>query len=447
MNTFNPQRFLCKRIPSRLNIGLALASVIVLPLLSPSAFANGFSLNDYELTGKVSAEQRLFFNKSDEPSGGGNQLDYGQTSLALEPELYWGWNNSYNSLTFTPYFRQDAQDNHRTHFDIRELSYIHASDDWELRAGIRKVFWGVTEFQHVVDVINQTDAVEDIDGEDKLGQLMVNYSSVNDWGIVDIYLLPGFRERSFVGEKSRLRPNLLVDDENVQYSSSAKENHVDFAIRWSQTLGDFDVGSYWFHGTNREPTLSPVIINGVAMLQQHYGQMNQVGVDVQATIEDWLWKFEAIYRLTDDDESQYNESEGNEDRNISGDDFFSGQAGFEYSFIGVFDSIIDVGLLMEYGFDSRGEPTATDSGASNQNDLYIGSRIAFNDMQSSEILMGIGTDLDHNASSFLIEGNRRLGENFKVSIDMRLFQSSYEYDFLHFIDEDDHIQIGVDWYF
>ena len=60
------------------------------------------------------------------------------------------------------------------HGDIRELAYVHASDDWELRLGIRKEFWGVTEFQHLVDVINQTDGVEDFDGEDKLGQQMVN---------------------------------------------------------------------------------------------------------------------------------------------------------------------------------------------------------------------------------------------------------------------------------
>ena len=49
-------------------------------------------------------------------------------------------------------------------------------------------------------------------------------------------------------------------------------------------------------------------------------------------------------------------------------------------------------------------------------------------MQSSEMLMGIGTDLDHSATSLVIEANRRFGDNLKASLDMRLFQSSYAYE-------------------
>ena len=57
----------------------------------------------------------------------------------------------------------------RTHGDIRELAYVHARVMiGSFVVGIRKEFWGVTEFQHLVDVINQTDGVEDFDGEDKL---------------------------------------------------------------------------------------------------------------------------------------------------------------------------------------------------------------------------------------------------------------------------------------
>ena len=58
---------------------------------------------------------------------------------------------------------------------------------------------------------------------------------------------------------------------------------------------------------------------------------------LQATLGDWLWKFESIYRDT------------------SREDFWATQAGFEYSFIGVFETNIDLGLLMEHSWDSRGE--------------------------------------------------------------------------------------------
>jgi len=33
------------------------------------------------------------------------------------------------------------------------------ADDWELTTGVSKVYWGVMEAVHLVDIINQTDFV------------------------------------------------------------------------------------------------------------------------------------------------------------------------------------------------------------------------------------------------------------------------------------------------
>lgn len=44
--------------------------------------------------------------------------------------------------------------------------------------------------------------------------------------------------------------------------------------------------------------------------------------------------------------------------------------------------------------------------------------------------MGIGSDLDHNAFSFLVEASRRFGDNFIASFDFRLLQSNDESDLL-----------------
>jgi hypothetical protein len=275
---------------------------------------------------------------------------------------------------------------------------------------------------------------EDFDGEDKLGQQMINLSLVNDWGIVDLFLLPGFRERTYPSIEGRLRSPLVVDEDNVYYESSAGQQHVDFAVRWAHSLGDFDVGAYWFHGTNRDPYLIPYSQPSTAnntqySLQQHYVQMEQFGVDVQATLGDWLWKFESIYRDT------------------SVEDFWATQAGFEYSFIGVFDTNLDVGFLMEHSWDSRGEVEDGQQGSLLQNDLFLGARLAFNNMQSSEFLMGIGSDLDHNAFSFLVEASRRFGENITASFDVRLLQSNEETDLLYTLRGDDHAQLSLAWYF
>ena len=377
---------------------------------------------EFEVSGNIALEQRYFFKEGLYPQ----QLNHSQTSLTFEPELYWQWGNGNDSIIFTPFYRLDSADTTRSHSDIRELAYVHAGDDWELRLGIRKEFWGVTEFQHLVDVINQTDGVEDFDGEDKLGQQMLNLSLVNDWGIVDVFLLPGFRERTYPGKKGRLRSPVVVDEDNVNYESSAGKQHLDLALRWAHSVGNFDIGAYWFHGTNREAYLTPSSEN---TLQQYYVQMDQLGVDVQATLGDWLWKFEGIYRST------------------TQQDFWASQVGFEYSFIGLFESALDLGILMEHSWDSRGEASIGEPGALLQNDVFFGARLAFNDMQSSELLMGFSSDLNHTAYSFLIEANRRFGDDIIISVDVRLLQTNDEQDLLYALRSDDHAQLAVAWYF
>jgi hypothetical protein len=131
-------------------------------------------------------------------------------SVATEPEYFHEWHDGSDLFTFEPYALLDQYDSNRTHADIRELSWDHAAYDWELRAGISKVFWGVTESVHLVDIINQTDLVVNLDGEDKLGQPMLKLSLIRDWGVVDLFLLPAFRERTFPGKAGRVLPSRLM---------------------------------------------------------------------------------------------------------------------------------------------------------------------------------------------------------------------------------------------
>lgn len=375
----------------------------------------------YEMSGKVSADLRYFTQDAQFP----NQDYDTNLSFAAEPEFYWEWNDGTDSVTFTPFLRVDENDNERTHGDIRELSWIHVGDEWEVKVGLSKVFWGVTEFQHLVDVINQTDGVEDFDGEDKLGQQMINLSLVRDWGIVDIFLLPGFRERTFAGQDGRLRAGLIVDTDNAQYESGAGEKHLDAAIRWSHTLGDFDMGLYWFHGTNRDPILQPQMISGNTVLVPYYEQMDQIGFDLQATIDSWLWKFETIHR------------------DSSSDKYWAAQAGFEYTFYGIQESAADLGVLLEYGWDERGE----DADAAIQNDLFMGARLALNDAESTEVLAGISHDLDYDSQSLIVEASRRFGENWNISVDGRFFTADDIADLSYNIKQDDHLQLTVERYF
>ena len=200
------------------------------------------------LTGEASLEARGFANA---PLYAGQDRNDG--SLVLVPEFYVELGPG--GIIFEPFARFDLADSERTHYDVRTLSWEGAVGDWEFNLGMGRVFWGVTESQHLVDIVNQTDFVENPDGEDKLGQPMINIGRVTNYGVFEVFVLPGFRERTFAGSEGRLRPGLVVDTEAASYESDDGSRHVDFAARWSHFIGAFDVGASWFRGTNREPRI------------------------------------------------------------------------------------------------------------------------------------------------------------------------------------------------
>lgn len=335
-------------------------------------------------------------------------------SVAVEPEYFHESDQGDDLFTFTPYLLVDQHDSNRTHADIRELSWIHAADDWELMAGIGKVYWGVMEAAHLVDVINQTDLVVNIDGEDKLGQPMIDLTLIRDWGIVDLFVLPGFRERTFPSKEGRPRFAIPVDDD-VLYASGAEELRTDLAIRWSHTIGEFDIGIAHFSGTSREPrfVIQPAAIDpatqSVRKVTPLYETIDQTSLDLQAIYGSWLLKMEALTRSG------------------QGDRINSAAAGFEYTFVGVRESALDVGVIMEYLYDDRGDTidvTRALTGAPFtlspfQKDLVLGARLTLNDAASSELLASVIIDLDGNGESYNIEASRRFGDSWKLSLEAR----------------------------
>jgi len=383
-----------------------------------------------DLSGNISLESRLFSQDALSEDQAGNNI-----SLAFQPEYYVEWSRGYQSFLFVPYIRLDQNDGERSHFDIRELYWQYIARDWELRVGIRKEFWGVIETYHLVDVINQTDLVENPDFEDKLGQPMVNLALIRDWGTIDLFLLLGFRERTFPGIKGRLRAPIILDTGNAVYESGDKEKHVDYAVRWEHSYDIWYIGLSHFIGTNREPKFqqgfdasrNPRFDKGNPILVPYYNQINQTALDLQATFEGgWLLKLEAMSRT-----------------GKGFDRFFAASGGLEYTFYGINQTNIDVGFLFEYHYDERGDDATTPF----QDDVFIGTRFALNDVQSSDLLVGAIIDADTGGSALILETTRRLGESWKIEVQLRSFVNASKGDPLYSFRNDDLLQIELFRYF
>lgn len=388
-----------------------------LALLSALAAAPAIAL---DVRGNVGIEYRHFYQTPDRHNLAGDNL-----SLSAEPEFHHGFANR-DSLTFTPFLRWDQHDGERTHGDIRKLYWHRIERNWELRAGIDQVFWGVTESVHLVNIVNQIDLVENPNGEDYLGQPMVHFTWIPALGNLELFLLPGFRERTFPGRDGRPGVGPLVDSDRAIYSSGAGDQRTDAALRWSVSHGTWDIGIAHFSGTSREPRLDP----GVFTINRHgereliplYEVIEQTSLDLQSTTASWLLKLEAITRSG------------------QGERFAAAAGGFEYTFVGIGGSALDLGVIGEYLYDERADAALDD-------DIALGLRLSLNDFQSTELVAVLLTDRDNGSSTFYVEASRRIGDSFKLEFEARGTGNVDRRDPVQTIARDGYVQLSLGYFF
>ncbi len=378
---------------------------------------------------EVTSDYRLFFEE-----GLYENQNQQFASIAFKPEFSISWDEGEQSVLGDLFGRLSSSNDKRSHLDIRELYYQVTKSNWELSIGLKKVYWGVIESVHLVDVINQTDLVESFDGEDKLGQPMVQYTLLANFGTIEAFFLPYHRYRTLSGEAGRFRFPIVIDDSTAEYESGNEEFDLGWAFRYSHYFGVFDIGLSYIYHTNREFLIRP---NANSELIPFYEKMYQLGLDLQATTGSMLWKFEGISRFTDSDTFQ------------------ALAMGGEYTFGNINGKGLDLGLLAEFIYDNR-TPIDFDlstftvegsSGTGFQKDLFVGGRFAFNDINDTSILFGGLFDLEHSGKILSIEGQKRFFENWKGELEFRLLTSFAEEELFYFFRNDSFMQLTVSRFF
>jgi len=162
-----------------------------------------------------------------------------------------------------------------------------------------------------------------------------------------------------------------------------------------------------------------------------YELIEQWGVDLQATLDDWLWKVEAINRSGQ--------------TNISGrrERYTALTAGFEYTFVGIADSSADLGVISEILYDERGDDALTPFA----DDIMFGARLTLNDEQSTEFLLGMIFDSNDAARLLTLESSRRLGDNWKITLEGQAFVNITSTELLAGIRRDSYLQLELARYF
>lgn len=374
-----------------------------------------------EFSGNMGVQWRVFGTEALYP-----EQTHSYPSISLEFDYYRPLGDN-AEFVMNGFGRYEAEDEGRTNFDLRDAKLIYYAGDFVFQAGINKVFWGAAEGFNPVNIINQWDLAEDPGTKERLGQPMINLAWEQDWGTINAFVMPYFRERTFAGEDGRFRFALPIADESA-YEHDDEERHIDYALRFTTTLGDFDVGLSHFYGTNRDPALNPIIEDGEFKLQPYYNIIHQTGLDVTGVVGDWLIKLEVARRFAEEEPDEVT---------------YHSVGGVEYTLVGVFDSDVDLGLIVEYYHHD----TAEASEQAFQNDVLLGTRWALNDAESTEILLTASLDQDVDSIMVSAEFARRLTDDMKLEINARRFVYADPDDVFYNYRKDSFVQADLFVYF
>ncbi|MDF2235339.1 hypothetical protein P2H44_22500 [Albimonas sp. CAU 1670] len=373
------------------------AALAALLLAAGPASAEGLAPEAYDLFGEIELEGTGFLQS---PQFAGQRRD--DVSVAGKATFLAEWAGGDAVLRITPFARLDAADDRRTHVDLREAKLDLYRDDWSFRIGIDTVFWAKTEAVHLVDIVAQDDRIEDIDNETRLGQPMLRVGWLSELGELSLFYLPYFRERPTPGRTGRLRLNPPVADARPVYDTGAEEWTPSFAARFAGVAGDVDFGLSAFHGLGREPAL---FLDPGGALRPFYERITQVGLDLQYTSDATLWKFEGIHRS------------GQRNLSFVEESYLAATGGVEHTLYGVLDTPGDLGLIAEYAWDQRGEDALTPW----QNDLFLGARLALNDVSDTSALILGSVDLGDGAVGVRLEFERRIAPNLSLGLEAQAF--------------------------
>ena len=399
-------------------------AVLFFSLFSVHAYAENENLYT-EISGTVSFESRGYL---DDPAHNGQRSSL--TSLTANVTFYFEDEN-YRSFTLTPVLRYDAVDSERNLADLKEAYFLTFGDigqsEWELRLGFDQVFWGVVESRNIVDIVNQIDVADHPDEKSKLGQLMAHLTVTGDLGTWELFAMPFHRLRTFPGTNGRFRAEIPVDNNRAIYESEHEERNVDWAAQYSNSIGPFDFGISTFYGTSREPKLVPT--DGV--LIPHYETIRQYGIYGQVTTGPYLFKLEAIDRR------------GASNNRGDKENYKAYVLGAEYSFYSIFDSQIDMTLFLERTYDTR-KSRATNAF---EDDIFLTSLFTFNDVNSTEFLVGTLVSRDRESQTLALEYSRRLTDQWALEIDSLFVLNAKSNDVLKPVENDSFIALKLNYSF
>ena len=372
-------------------IGLALAG---LTAGSGSVFAETIIEQRAEITGEASWYPR-------KAAHGGQASSF--MHVEAKPELYIAGDEI--ELLVQP--RLTTANRGSGQADLREAHVSGRAGNADYLVGSTILFWGQTEIYNPVDIVNSRDFSRGLQRSEKLGAPMARLSVPAGAGQIDLMAVD-FVANIYPESPLRERIGLKVNNRTPTFSGSARKSDVATAARWSGYVGDLDIGVSWFRGTGNAPRLLPL---SDGSMTPDYSRITQTGVDLQYLMNETALKGEFIHRS------------GQYDTVGVARTYRAGVIGLERTIYDFDGNGRDMVLIGEYAYDSR--RLKAHSGF--QNDIALGARFLWNDVEDTEVLALVIRDLDNGAQTSSVSASRRISDQITFDAQIR-YPTRYGHD-------------------
>lgn len=279
-------------------------------------------------------------------------------------------------------------------------------------AGMRIVNWSTAEAFHPSDIVNSRNFDTQFENAEKIGEPMIGFASqFGDVGVQAFYM-PSLRGPKFNSSQNRVsffpEGTVVLEEDFVNQNGETKN---DWASQWalktnvSKWGGDWSL--YWVHHFDRsQPSIRQI---SPFELKPIFVEMDQVGLNLQQQVSDFIIKLEVAHRIFDE--------------GLVSDEY----GAFNYKT----HTIIAGGFEYVYGWNSGSETTfltevqvvegvgRDDRQAMNifQRDALLGFRHSLNDAASSEIMFIAIADLEISKQIMLsLSYSKRIKNNWRMKV-------------------------------
>ncbi|MDB2426211.1 hypothetical protein N9W41_01565 [bacterium] len=323
--------------------------------------------------------------------------------------------------------RTDLRDNNRDVFYLTEAYLKWQGETQSLSLGTHKFNWSSNEAFHPLDSLNSRNFDGNFENAEKLGEPSLLYKYESDNYFVDLGFLPSLTIPLLPAASNRLSFSSValskpywIDSKNQLNTTNWVAHAVpQYFFKWSGNYFNADINISYLDHLSRENVI--MAFDGV-MSTNHavFVPVKQMGLGVQKAFSEWIVKLEALNR-----------------------DFVESSA-MSLGSLSVLQDVADhsvVALGLENGFthSSGGESTfifeyqkilgvekaVAQSLNAFQNDILLGWRFAFNNINGSEIFVSVIYDLEKESEYlFNLSYSSRLSDVWKYSAGYRSYEST-----------------------